>query len=146
MIALIKRDDLLVDIATKGYGGDDDICIEAVRYISEQDSLQMVLEAFNRKSPLHSYSNYQGRFRQDCLSWAGPQIRGAELMYVLLKRIDAEHFKAALKNCHGKMEWLDSIRSVRFNDWRFIVHEGKKFNKYKCDDIYILAKERGLLE
>ena len=142
MISLIKRDDILVDIAVKGYG-DDIISTEAVRYISKQDSLQKVLEAFNCDSPFHSYSDYCGHFKYNAFSWGPPQFRGGRLMYVLLKRIDVEHFNAALENCNGEMKWLDDTRSGQLKYWTF--YEGKKYD-YKYDDIYSLAKERGFLE
>lgn len=100
----------------------DDICTSAIELIESQVLLQEILESYIEHSPLAYFQR----------SWStAPDFRGGESLFVLLGKIDEEHFLAALKNRDKVPEWM---QEKEINRYRYSFFGGNPYC-YTIQDI-----------
>lgn len=123
LIGLVISEKELFDIATKT-AGEDHPNAYAILKMKRQSSLQKVLEYYNEHNPVYSF-----RYGTDNkIITSGSALTtwtGARSLWALLKRIDKEHFDAAMNKTKGEPEWVRTVehgQSVYFTP----VEKGKK--------------------
>jgi len=111
---IIERltDDQLVDIAVRTRGNDY-VCALAISEMKEQDSLQKVMEYFHRFTPFKIYMWDGEKLVYTDHPFGTPFERGGLAVWMLLQRIDQEHFKQAWYNCGKQSKWVEQLRNKK---------------------------------
>ena len=124
----------LIDLAVKTKGNDY-ICALAINAMKDQESLRIVLQFYHRFSPFKTYT-WDG----DKLIYTDRPVgmsyeRGGLAVWVLLQKIDQEHFKQAWYNCGRESKWVDQLREKKvdgryFSGYGFPGWDGSAAKSY----------------